>query len=73
MLEEAHLAGYTYNYLKLNNIMLGFDRKLPKEQTEESAFTQSSMHLVDFGFETRFIHKNARKTVNFFQRVSGGL
>lgn len=58
MIEGVHLAGYTYNDLKLDNIMLGFDSKLPKEQTAESSFTQSSMHLVDFGFATRFIDKN---------------
>jgi serine/threonine protein kinase len=31
MLESVHAAGYAYNDLKLDNIMVGFKNKLPRE------------------------------------------
>ena len=57
MLEGVHNAGYAYNDLKLDNIMVGFNSKLPKEYTEENIFAGASLHLVDFGFSTSFVEK----------------
>ncbi len=57
MLESVHAAGYIYNDLKLDNIMVGFKNKLPKEHNEENALADASLHLVDFGFATRYIDK----------------
>lgn len=58
MLEGVHTAGYTFNDLKLDNIMVGFQSKLPKEYSEENVFTDATLHLVDFGFATRFVNKH---------------
>lgn len=57
MLESVHAAGYAYNDLKLDNLMVGFQSKLAKGYTEENAFSNASLHLLDFGFATRFIEK----------------
>ena len=58
MLESVHAAGYAYNDLKLDNIMVGFQSKLSKELTENDVFADTSLHLVDFGFSTRFTSKD---------------
>jgi len=58
MLESVHAAGYAYNDLKLDNIMVGFQNKLAKEYKEENVLADASLHLVDFGFATRFINKS---------------
>jgi serine/threonine protein kinase len=58
MLESVHAAGYTYNDLKLDNIMVGFKSQIPKEYKEENVLADASLHLVDFGFATRFVDKS---------------
>jgi len=57
MLEGVHAAGYSYNDLKLDNIMVGFNNRLSKEYTPENVFAGASLHLVDFGFATSFVDK----------------
>ena len=50
IIERIHIAGYTYNDLKLDNIIIG-----------DSDFSDDSLHqlrLVDFGFAERFRKKN---------------
>lgn len=59
MLQGVHAAGYAYNDLKLDNIMVGFNNRLAKEYTEENVFEAASLHLVDFGFATSFIEKQS--------------
>lgn len=63
MLESVHAAGYTYNDLKLDNIMVGFQSKLAKEYKEENILADASLHLVDFGFATRFVDKSTGKHI----------
>jgi serine/threonine protein kinase len=58
MLESVHAAGYAYNDLKLDNIMVGFQNKLAKEYKEENVLADASLHLVDFGFATRYFDKS---------------
>jgi serine/threonine protein kinase len=58
MLESVHAAGYIYNDLKLDNIMVGFESKIAKEYKEENVLADTSLHLVDFGFATKFIDKS---------------
>lgn len=55
MLESIHLAGFTFNDLKLDNMLVGYQNKLPATVAGESAFTDASIHLVDFGFATRYL------------------
>jgi len=50
-----HKAGYTYNDLKLDNFLFGFDDKLPNKYCEGNCFENCSINLVDFGFATRYI------------------
>ena len=60
MLEAVHKAGFTYNDLKLDNLMVEFDNKLPKKGTpdHESAFANATINLVDFGFAAKYVDKN---------------
>lgn len=54
-LQATHKAGYVYNDLKLDNLMVGFDQKVLKNSRTESIFKHCTFHLIDFGFATRYI------------------
>lgn len=54
--EQIHSAGYVYNDLKLDNIMTEYGFKLPKKETAGNVFEKVSLHIVDFGFATKFVH-----------------
>lgn len=58
MIEKIHQAGYTYNDLKLDNLLIGFKDKLPKGYTSSNIFEDVSLHLIDYGFATRYIDKH---------------
>lgn len=52
MLEDLHEAGYIYNDLKLDNILVG-----------DSLFSQSSqteIRLIDFGFSQEYLRSDGR-------------
>jgi serine/threonine protein kinase len=56
-LEATHKAGYIFNDLKLDNLMVGYGQKIDKTVNEKSVFTGCSIHLVDFGFATKYKDK----------------
>jgi serine/threonine protein kinase len=57
-LEQIHSAGHVYNDLKLDNIMVGYKSKLPKQETPgRSAFQNCSIHLVDFGYSSAYMRR----------------
>lgn len=63
IIERIHSSGYTYNDLKLDNIIVG-----------DSDFSDHSLHqlrLVDFGFAERYRKKNGelkdQKDISFFR------
>ena len=56
-LQNIHEAGYVYNDLKLDNIMIGYGKKPIKSNEGKSLLEGFSLHLVDFGFATKYISK----------------
>jgi serine/threonine protein kinase len=56
LLEQLHSSGFVYNDLKPDNIMFGFKSKLPLDSS--STLSNVSVHLIDFGFATRYLDKN---------------
>jgi len=71
-LEKVHNAGFVYNDLKLDNIMIGFGQKLPEKYVDDNAFLNVNTHLIDFGFSTPYINRKtgelfAKKKVNNFR------
>lgn len=56
-LEATHNAGYIYNDLKLDNLMIGFGQKLSQDN---SIFSDCSLHLVDFGFATKYLDSKGK-------------
>ena len=54
ILQQIHESGYTYNDLKLDNLLIGNDDELPGEYTDGNCFDGLSINIVDFGFATRF-------------------
>jgi serine/threonine protein kinase len=61
ILEMIHNAGYIYNDLKLDNILLGYEQKLPADCTQGNCVSKISINLVDFGFSTRYIDEKTGK------------
>ena len=57
MLQVIHQADFTYNDLKLDNLLFGYNDVLSTTYTDGSCFEGFSVHLVDFGFSTRYIDK----------------
>ena len=51
--QKVHYAGYVYNDLKPDNIMLAYGEKPPK-QADWSVLEGIPLHLVDFGFSSRY-------------------
>ena len=71
-LEKVHNAGFVYNDLKLDNIMIGFGQKLPEKYVDDNAFLNVNINLIDFGFSTPYINRKtgellAKKTVSNFR------
>jgi serine/threonine protein kinase len=71
-LEKVHKAGFVYNDLKLDNIMVGFGQKLPDKYVDDDAFLNSDINLIDFGFSTPYINRKTaellpKKTVSNFR------
>ena len=54
LFEQVHSAGYTYNDLKLDNLLIGFQEKLPHHYTDDDCFANCSINLLDFGCASRF-------------------
>ena len=56
-LEIIHDAGYIYNDLKLDNILVDLKAKLPKGFTSKDAFEKAEIHLIDFGYASKYLDK----------------
>ena len=54
-LKSVHSAGFVYNDLKLDNLMIGYGQKVYKKTNGCSMFRDCSIHLVDFGFASKFV------------------
>lgn len=54
--EKVHKAGFVYNDLKLDNLMVGFCQKLPEKYVDDDAFLNSDINLIDFGFSTPYVN-----------------
>lgn len=63
MLESVHSAGYVYNDLKLDNIMLGFKNRLRGMSPMDNVLEDCQLHLIDFGFATRFCDKVTKQHI----------
>lgn len=61
MLEGIHAAGFTYNDIKLDNVLVGFQNKMNPES--RNCFDNCTLHLVDFGFAQRYIDKKTRQHI----------
>ena len=61
LLEGIHLAGYTYNDLKLDNLLIGYkDRPQIQKNLSGNCFEDCEIHLVDFGFAKQYIDKKTK-------------
>lgn len=54
--EQVHEAGYVYNDLKLDNLMLDYSFD-PIADGSVNVFRDNSVNIVDFGFASTYIDK----------------
>lgn len=56
MLEKIHAAGYVYNDLKLDNLLLDFKTNVKSMQkSSKNIFETHSVNIIDFGFATPYL------------------
>lgn len=62
MLERIHEAGYVYNDLKLDNLLLNIkaDKNYLKT-TDDNIFEDHQVNIIDFGFATRYKDKKTKE------------
>lgn len=62
ILEQIHAAGYVYNDLKLDNLMLDYGFN-PCANDSHNVFLDKHVNFIDFGFATRYVSKETGKHV----------
>ena len=69
--EKVHSYGYTYNDLKPDNILIGFDQKIG-EDLSKNVFKNVSLHLIDFGFAESFLDQDGEHISKYSTDVFRG-
>lgn len=62
MLQRIHKAGYVYNDLKLDNLLMNYraaDFNYLRT-TDNNIFEEHSVNIIDFGFATRYLDKKTK-------------
>ena len=68
--EKIHEAGYAFNDLKLDNIMVGRGEvDAPREDVD---FDKLSLHLIDFGCATKFLNNDGSHMEQLSERPFRG-
>ena len=60
ILEKVHRAGFIFNDLKLDNLLLDFDAdvKQLKKDVDTDIFSTNNINIIDFGFATPFLKED---------------
>ena len=60
ILEKVHLAGFIFNDLKLDNLLLDFgsDAKQLKKDVDTDIFSTNNINIIDFGFATPYLKED---------------
>ena len=60
ILEEIHNAGFVYNDMKLDNIMVGQDDQIEDYDENKNCFQNAKIYLIDFGFTRTYIDNDGK-------------
>ena len=56
-----HEAGYVFNDLKLDNLLLDFGIDIHKNNdSTENIFKNNTVNIIDFGFATRYVDRKTQ-------------
>ena len=60
ILEKVHLAGFIFNDLKLDNLLLDFgaDSKQYKKNVSHDIFATNNINMIDLGFATPYLKED---------------
>ena len=65
ILEQVHGAGYVFNDLKLDNLMLDFDADVDyMVNSEDDIFDTHNVNLIDFGFATSYLRADSNEHIS---------
>ena len=63
-MEQIHRAGFVFNDLKLDNILLDFNSDEDVLQTtEENIFESHNVTMIDFGFATQYLDEDTEQHI----------
>lgn len=57
IIEQVHAAGYIYNDIKLDNVLLAYSDKLTEDCRHGNCFKDVTLNLVDFNLTSSYIDK----------------
>ena len=64
VLEKIHDAGYVYNDLKLDNLMLDYGKNVDKfNNSDDDIFATNNVNVIDMGFATRYMDEQNKEHV----------
>ena len=64
ILEKIHRAGFVYNDLKLDNLLLDADVDIQSLlMTDKDFFETVNVNIIDYGFVTRYVDQDFKKHV----------
>ena len=64
ILEKVHSAGFVFNDLKLDNLMLDFDSNANKFlESNDDIFEDNNVNIIDFGYATSYLRSDGKRHI----------
>lgn len=73
ILEQVHSAGFIYNDLKFDNLLLDFETNIEQfEKADINIFDSNNINIIDFGYATSYLEEDGKthiqkEKVDFFR------
>ena len=73
ILEQVYSAGFIFNDLKLDNLLIDFETDIEQfEKADTNLFDSNNINLIDFGYATSYLEEDGKthilkEKVDFFR------